>query len=53
MEVFWEIYKLSQSITFRNIFICVEELNNMKNYLKKMWNQGKWNTLPIFALSAL
>ena len=28
----WEFLKLSQSIIFRNIFICVEELNYMKDY---------------------
>ena len=29
----WEFLKLSQSIIFRNIFICVEELNYMKDYM--------------------
>ena len=30
----WEILKLWQSIIFREIFICVEELNYMKYYMK-------------------
>ena len=30
----WEILKLWQSIIFREIFICVEELNYMKHYMK-------------------
>ena len=30
----WEFLKLSQSIIFCNIFICVEELNYMKDYMK-------------------
>ena len=30
----WEISKLSQSIIFRDIFICAEEAINMKGYKK-------------------
>ena len=30
----WEFLKLSDSIIFRNIFICVEELNYMKDNMK-------------------
>ena len=30
----WEFLKLSQSIIFRNTFICVEELNYMKDCMK-------------------
>ena len=29
-----EFFKLWQSIIFRNIFICVEELNYIKDYMK-------------------
>ena len=30
----WEFSKLLESIIFRNIFICVEKLNYIKNYMK-------------------
>ena len=30
----WEFYKLLESIIFRNIFICVEKLHYIKNYMK-------------------
>ena len=34
MIFFWEFSKLLESIIFRNIFICVEKLNYIKNYMK-------------------
>ena len=30
----WEFSKVLESIIFRNIFICVEKLNYIKNYMK-------------------
>ena len=34
LDVFLRILKLWQSIIFRKIVICVEELNYMKDYMK-------------------
>ena len=37
MQLYWknrQIFKLLQSIIFRNIFISVEEANYMKDYMK-------------------
>ena len=49
-EVFTEtnfiISKLSQSIIFRNIFICVEKSNYMKDYTKvrgKAWERDEFS----------
>ena len=38
----WEFLKLSQSIAFRNIFIYVEELNYMKDYMKVKITKIAW-----------
>ena len=44
----WEFSKLLESIIFRNISICVEKLNYIKNYMKTRRETRKQdNPLPI------
>ena len=40
MIFFWKFSKLLESIIFRNIFICVEKLNYIKNYMKTRRETG-------------
>ena len=49
----WEVSKLLQSILFCNIFICVEELNYVKDYLNVSREAGGREPSPHFTLSAL
>ena len=47
----WEFPKLLESIIFRNIFICVEEIYYIKNYMKTRHetSRGGWPS-PRFVL---
>ena len=50
---FWEVSKLSKSIILGNNFICVEELNYMKDYMKfRREHKGRVSPPP-FALISL
>ena len=46
-----EFSELLESIIFRNIFICVEKLNYIKNYMKtRRETKRGWQTSPHFVL---
>ena len=48
IEFFWEIFKLLQSVIFRDIF-AYEEANYMKDYMKaRQRKAGKWTILRLF-----
>ena len=48
----WEIFKISQSIIFLNLVICVEEGNYVKDYMKLNVKPRKGRLFHFFALSA-
>ena len=48
---FWKFSKLLESIIFRNIFICVEKLNYIKNYTKtRLESRKEGRPSPHFVL---